>query len=131
MTALARGLRRLRERLLGEYYEGPDPPVRLAEMAMAFAEAHPRATRREWLQFAISHAGEAYRSGYLRGHEWAERDPEARVDVPPDLAADLVDPDWRWRTPVLTADGLAEVVPDGWPDDEQELLERMTRGGIR
>jgi hypothetical protein len=100
---------------------------------VAFANAHPKATRGEWIAFAAAHAGEAYRSGYVRGHEWAERDDEMRPDVPPEVVADLVDPDWRWRRAILIDGSLVEVVPDGWPEEQlmREQMERVNRGGRR
>lgn len=129
-----RWVRNLRERAFGTFEEGPDPPERLADAAEAFAAAHLRATRGEWIAFAAAHAGEAYRSGYVRGLEWAERDPEKRPDVPPDMVADAVDPGWRWRRGIPVDGGITEVVPDEWTDAEdvehvKAQIREVNRGG--
>lgn len=86
------------EKALDRFYEGPQPPERLIELVLAFVELYPNATRADWMRFAIEHGNECYRSGYQRGVEYVERAPETwRPDVPPEVVADMVDPDWRWR----------------------------------
>jgi len=82
---------------MGTWDEGPEPPARLREMVLLFAEAHPRATRREWADFAARHAGECYRTGYARGFEASVRDDDQKpwlADMP-ERVADQVDPGWR------------------------------------
>lgn len=109
MTPLARAARNLVERVKGRFYEGPTPPTRLRDMAAAFANAHPRATRAEWLEFAARHAEEAYRSGHTRGVEWAERDLERRDPA--------TDPERRMYDEGHGFDWLDEPVQLARPDD--------------
>ena len=45
-----------------------------SEMARRFARMRLGATRGEWLDMSIKLARSAYRAGYVRGLEWAERD---------------------------------------------------------
>lgn len=111
-----RWLAKAAEKLAGRYYEGREPPVRLAAMAEAFAGMHPRATRGEWLDMAKELAAEAYRSGYRAGYEKYDRDPEnEREQFDPDELAG--EPDWEWGGPT-TVEQMAEV-PD---DDEGQSL---------
>lgn len=130
MTPLVRWLRDVRDRYLGRFYEGPEPPERLGQIVLAFAAAHPRATRAEWMAFAEAHAQEAYRSGYVRGYEWTQRDLHARPDVPPEVIADEADPDWRWRRAIPIEGDLVEVVPEEWPAGvlEERDMEKVNRG---
>lgn len=76
LTPIARWLRRLWQRAFGTFYEGPSAPPRLRQMVRIFEEQHPFATRADYLDFAAKHAEEAYRTGYVRGLEWSERDVE-------------------------------------------------------
>jgi hypothetical protein len=120
VTILSRLSRGIVERLRGIYYEGPEPPGRLAEMAVAFANQYPHATRGEWVRFCGEHAGECYRSGYVRGVERAERDYERSMpERAPEDVADELDPDWRWSPDItLLGDHDAEVLHEL---DEQQL----------
>jgi|HubBroStandDraft_4_1064222.scaffolds.fasta_scaffold68050_2 hypothetical protein len=103
------------ERLLGRFSEGPEPPARLAQLVVEFANANPRARRAEWVAMAKKVAEVAYRSGYVRGWEATVRDKEAPWRrLPPELVADTMDPDWRWR-PVL---GEELANPDDFVEDE-------------
>lgn len=77
-------------------------PVRFADVVASFANANPAATVGDWAEFAREHAREAYRAGYVRGYEYVERDPEGyRQDLPPEVLADMLDPDWRASEPVV------------------------------
>lgn len=73
MTPFQRFLRNLVERVRKRYYEGPEPPPRLAQEVRVFAALHPQATADEWREFAALHASIAYRDGFTRGLEWNER----------------------------------------------------------
>ena len=86
--------------MAGTYYEGVEPPARLGEMVIEFANTHPHATRAEWAAFAMGHSEECYRSGYVRGRESAERDYEV-PSVSPEEVADELDPDWRWSPGIV------------------------------
>ena len=70
----SRWLLRFAERHARRYYEGPEPPRRLAQEVNSFAALHPRATQREWIEFARAQCEESYRSGYIRGFERNVRD---------------------------------------------------------
>lgn len=125
MTALKRWLSRRAERFLDRYYEGPEPPLRIADLAIEFANLYPQATRAMWLRFATDHAREAYRAGYQRGYEYVERDPDFfRSDLPPDMIADQMDPDWRWRP---MPRGIMYPEPNGIPKDEPDEYEETLR----
>lgn len=108
MTPLAKLSRGVLERLAGVFYEGPEPPTRLARMVVLFARAHPRATRRTWADFAADHAAESYRSGYVRGFEEAER-RWGRPGPSPEELADQRDPGWRNSPAVDLSDPDAVV----------------------
>lgn len=69
------------ERLRGRYYEGPTPPKRLSAAARTFAAVRPNASAAQWVEFVTDLAEESYRSGYVRGLEWCERDLERRDPV--------------------------------------------------
>lgn len=106
MTRFQRLMRNLWERMRGRYYEGPDAPPRLGEAVKTFAAMHPRASRKQWIDFATHIASESYKSGYVRGLEWAERDLDRRdPGIDPELLAANERHDMSWV-------GLQ-------PDDEQ------------
>jgi hypothetical protein len=94
-TPLKRLLGRVAERVAGTWSEGPEPPPRFAEYVTDFANLHPKANRGEWARFATKMAGEAYRTGFQRGYEHVERDPEPGFQrLPPEIVADQEDPEW-------------------------------------
>ena len=125
MTILSRWIATRAEKYLERYYEGPEPPVRLADIVIEFANLYPTATRAQWVRFVTEHAREAYRSGYQRGYEYVERDPDFfSKDMPPEMIADLHDPDWRWR-PMRSGIGYGE--PDAVPKDEPDEYEETLR----
>jgi hypothetical protein len=108
--------RRRSEKAADTYYEGPEPPDRLRESATSFANMYPSATRKQFVEMAAELAAEAYRSGWVRGFEWAERDPDAlgtiNPKIPPEVIADQIDPDWRWRPAVVLEGPPHEPVPE-------------------
>ena len=140
MSAFRRWLVKAAEKFAERYHEGPEPPERLKEMVIVFANLHPRATREEWAAFASNHAAEAYRSGYARGREWAEREEYRDPEIDPEVIADAHDPNWRWqpgavlqgdgRLRVLSAEEAEAIEPI---DDQLRRLGGMTkvRGGRR
>jgi hypothetical protein len=94
-------LRRSVERFFNRWHEGPQPPKRLLVIVEDFAEEHPAATRAEWARFATEHAAEAYRSGFVRGVEHVERDPDPFPYPKPEQVADDIFPGWRESEPVI------------------------------
>lgn len=120
MTPLMGWIKRTTEKWFGKYYEGPEPPERFHQLVVAFANAHKHATRADWIAFATAHAGEAYRSGYIRGLEYIERDEEGgNRAISPDVIADAMDPDWRWATePIKLQHDPNEPVPIAYPEIE-------------
>jgi hypothetical protein len=118
MTHLKRWMRRRLEKWLGEYHDGPEPPERIRQMAISFANEHPHATRSEWVEFAAGHAEESHRRAFILGVEHVERDPEWRPDVPPELIADAIDPDWRDSAPVNLLDPDGDI-PAAYTEEER------------
>lgn len=122
MTRLGRILRNAAEKLLKRYYEGPEPPMRLAQQVAEWAWMHPKATRAEWAAFAVRFAHGAYRDGFVRGFEWAERDLDRLQLGDPERLAELEAHDFVWHSPDhLTSQQLAEVVPRS----QEEYLEKL------
>ncbi len=133
------------EKLFDRFYEGPEPPDRLGDMVIAFANMYPSATRLDWVQFASEHARECYRSGYLRGFEYAEREPD-EPEVDPDelmdalegrawrdnpVGPDLSPPDpndWEWYPGGIILEGdQHEVVGDEPETDEDAVRAQKAR----
>lgn len=103
-------LTRLAEKVAGTYYEGPEPPVRLAERVVRFLKSHPTASAGDWAEFAAKLARGAYEAGFTRGVEWRERGlGELPVDSP-ERREDAARHDWRWFDGVPTTDELARQV---------------------
>lgn len=92
MVPVARFLRNTLEKLLKRFYEGPHPPARIGEEVRLFRAMFPLATPDEWMAFAQGHAENAYRSGFTRGEERAERDPQELI--PDALALEAQTHDW-------------------------------------
>lgn len=113
---------RFAERLAHRYYEGPEPPERLTEHVLAFAAAHPTATRGDWIAFASAFARSSYRAGYVRGVEWVERDLDKLSPESLEVVAHAQAYDFEWHAPEgLTAQQLAEQVQPGASELEQYL----------
>lgn len=131
MTPFLSFVKRAAEKIFGEWYEGPNPPERLLAMVEAFAKAYPHATRGEWIGFAAEQAREAYKAGWVRGIEYVERDPDWHPDLPPEIIADMLDPDWRTERGIFLDEELAFVVPEEH-DEVEELrgqIEAANRTG--
>ena len=113
MTPLAKFVRNVVQRAAGVFHEGPNAPERLGEQVLDFANENPKATRKQWADFARAMASQAWREGFVRGWEHGERDPDPPwKNLPPELVADAHDPDWRW-SPALGPDlALPEEVPE-------------------
>ncbi len=92
VTPAARAVRNLIEKLLKRFYEGPEPPIRLSEEVRLFRAIYPMATADEWELFAARLAENAYCTGYTRGVEASERDPQPLEPDLHELAA--VAQDW-------------------------------------
>lgn len=120
------------EKAVGTYYEGEEPPERIGQQVIVFANMHPHATRAEWTEFAAEFARECYRAGYLRGVEWVERDEQREGGPSPEEIANQLDPDWIWRRAVVLENG-EHVVRDLRPEHEQieEQLQFLERKGRR
>ena len=113
------------EKLIGRYYEGPSPPVRLAEQVVAFGAGNPTASREEWAVFVTRLVQSAYRDGFTRGREWEARDLDSLSPDAPLREAEEASHNFAWESPArMTADQLAERVDGEFfetlPDDEQK-----------
>lgn len=110
-TRFKRALRRWLEWLLGQFYEGPEPPPRIEQSVRAFAALNPHATVQQWMDFSVANAQEWYRSGHVRGLEWAERDLDRRDPVTdPEHLLDKRRHDWSWVDMHPSEQDLARVV---------------------
>jgi hypothetical protein len=101
VTRLGRWLLHIVERVIGRYYEGPTPPRHVREEVRLFRVVHPHATADQWEEFAAMMAENCYRSGFVRGYEWQERDWPG-PEVEPEQLAEATAHDWS----------LAESDPD-------------------
>lgn len=128
MGKLGTLVRRWAEKLLGQYYEGPEMPERYREAVLAFSNEHPRATLKEWVEFSQAWAEVAYKAGFRRGYENVEREENPKSEFDPEVFADAYDPDWRWRPAmvlegnayrIVSAEEVDEVLPnpDEWFED--------------
>lgn len=143
MTRFSRFFRRMFEKWVGAFYEGPEPPDRLGDMVIVFANLHPRATRAQWAKFATEHARECYRSGWVRGMENSERD-EREPEIEPEVMADAMDggawrerpagprmeappdDDWRWMNEPITLEGNPDaIVEDDEKTEEQIAMDQL------
>jgi hypothetical protein len=114
MTPVVRLLRNAAEKFARKFYEGPAPPERLLALVVEFANHNPKATRADWVGFGKRLAAQAYRDGYQRGWEWAERQEEPEYKrLPPELVAAQEDPDWEWSPPL----GPELELPDDQPEE--------------
>jgi hypothetical protein len=128
-TPVVRWFRNIREKLLGKFYDGPEPPARIVEMVVVWANMNPTATRAEWVRFVSEHAKECYRAGWVRGYEYTERDPDERAiisQLDPELIATAMDPNWRWSPEVQLEEDPQTVVPE-MQLNEREEMERLLR----
>jgi hypothetical protein len=128
MTPLFRWFRNAYEKLFGKFFEGPQPPARLGEIVIVFANKYPAATRDDWVRFATEHANECYRSGWVRGYERGERDPDERdiiAQARPEVLADALEHDWRWSPEVVLNE--PERVPKESAQTEAEEVEELMR----
>jgi len=66
---LRRFFRRLVDKAVGRFYEGPELPDRFVDEARLFLLFNPKATHLEWEQFAVELVASAYRAAYVRGLE--------------------------------------------------------------
>ncbi len=128
MTPLRKWLVAKAEKFAERHYEGPNPPERLDQLIIEFAKLYPRATRADWVRMAVEHGRECYKAGYTRGVEYVERDKDWHPVVPPEVLADMHDPDWRWR-PMdsgIEYPGPEQVVPDE-PGELQRVIDEIKR----
>ena len=125
MTPFRKLLNRFIEKATGEFYEGPEPPKRVEDMVVMFANDHPKATRKEWVDFATELVGEAYRIGWTRGYEATERTFDWRSDIPPEELADMIDPTWIDDGRGISLDVVNQPVPED-PETEEEILRQQT-----
>jgi hypothetical protein len=117
------------------FYEGPQPPARFRAHTILFANLYPTATRKEWMDFAVDLANEAYRSAWINGVEWSERDPKPPAATPEEIA-DLIDPTWRESPPIELAVRLDEEVLEDRDDGAiardtlKALLDYFRKGNV-
>lgn len=119
MTPFTRWIRKLAERYLDRWYEGPDAPARIRLMAVDYANRRPNATRAEWVEFAAGLGEECYRTGFLRGVDRTDREPDWRPDVPPEVLADWIDPTWREDGRGIHVSGAGVVPPTEAPTEDE------------
>lgn len=120
-------LRRKAEEYLDRFYAGPIPPTHHTDLVAEWANANPKASRLEWMDFSLKLARMAYSEGYMQGAEakLVDEDPS----MTPDTIADAVDPGWRRRKPLALED--PDLPPTAEPLSSfaltDDLVERMAR----
>jgi len=131
-------IRSIAEWFIGDYYEGPQPPRHIAEEARLFRLLNPNAGPSDWESFAVKHAQNCYRSGFVRGFEWTERDWPGPPDDP-EVLAELERHDWSLAgaDPRLDLALATAANPDDpiamlhSPAERQAFLDEVAaRGGI-
>lgn len=99
MNRFSRWARGKAEKWLERFYEGPQPPLRIAERVSFFVAGNPQATNADWARFATRLAMNTYCEGWTRGFEWTERDLGR---TPEDDVARLQEHerhDFEWHSP--------------------------------
>lgn len=124
-SMLGRFIKRAAEKYVNRYYEGPDPPERLRELVAIFVDQYPKAHREQWIEFASELADEAYRSGYARGYEYTERTYDWRNDLPPEVLADMHDPNWKVGRGIQIEEAGGTVPLD--PPTEEDILRSQSQ----
>lgn len=81
------------EKFAGTFYEGPEPPKRLKEKVQLFRLYYPHATPAEWAEFSLKLAKNSYQEGFVRGHQWVEREWEG-PEIDPEVLAEVEGEDW-------------------------------------
>ena len=125
MTPFGKLVRKIGEKLVGKFYEGPELPSRLREMVVRFANEHPRATKGDWVEFTTSLLSETYESGWLQGVERTERTYDWRPDIAPEILADMLDPGWKEDGRGIQLQSAGAIVVDDEETDE-DLLRRQS-----
>lgn len=127
MTPLLKFARSALEKAFGTFYEGTEPPARLFEPITAFRKHYPKATSDEWEVFAKKLVEAAYRDGWVRGHEYGERDPDRYTELPPEL--EEAEREAAGTPPVLPdlspADPLEEVEPEPLEPEKPKPAENI------
>lgn len=113
------------EKAIGRYYEGPEPPGYIDRMVEQFAQDAPRATRGQWVAFALGLAQEAYRAGYTRGYEYVERTDDWHPTLPPEVVADMMDPTWKDDERGINLAEAGAIVPDEPPTEDEAMDEEI------
>jgi len=125
VTPFGKFVRKVGEKLVGKYYEGPELPDRIRDMVVEFANDHPRATKGDWVDFATALLSETYEAGWLRGYERDARTYDWRPDIAPEVLADMLDPTWREDgRGILLREAGAIVVDE--PPTEEDILRRQS-----
>lgn len=88
------------EKLIGIFYEGPNPPDRIRDGVVLFKLNNPNATKQDWINFCIHYSQGCYKTGWLRGYEWIERQLDVKPENHPDRIADALSNNWRLSEPV-------------------------------
>jgi hypothetical protein len=91
MTPLKKIVVRTLERLLSRLQEGPNLPARYVELVEDFQWYG--GAQLDWRAFCIGLAQTAWREGYARGYETAERWDSTNIS--PEEVADFERPGWR------------------------------------
>lgn len=138
MNRLTRWLRDAWQRVRGIFYEGPDPPERIAQTVSVFATMHPNATVAEWMAFATEFGAGAYRDGWTRGYEWHERAMAMRDENDPAILYERMKNEKPWIESGPSAEQLARVVGENpyahmSPEEQALALDSLGRyfGAVR
>ena len=124
------------ETMLEQFYEGPQPPKRLAERVKAFRLYYPNATPEEWESFALTFGQNCYRDGFTRGYDWNERDWKGPA-IDPEQLAEMQSHDWSlaeenydWNRMLTMGCDPRSPLANVPADQRRALIEMMMGGGI-
>lgn len=140
MKSVRQVVRGMLERALGHLADGPEPPPRLRETVLMFRVTYPAATASDWENFAIVHATDAYRSGFLRGLDWSMRELDEMDPDAPERLADLAAHDWSLADTIPTMREMLETRRDPNdflghlpPEERADVVDQLGRyfGGFR
>lgn len=135
---MRRWWRKLLEKMIDSYYEGPKAPNRLGYEVEVFTMLYPNASKAEWATFAQKMAENSYQSGFIRGREWDQRGwdgpppDDERLAIAEAQAHDWSLADERPETERLLLGGVYQRDPfEGMSEEGRQQLTNVLQGAQR